>query len=268
MKQLVFPKLSNWVLCNLIPPQPYSSVKVHHWGIMRRVVLLKKIHLAQTVVRKQCSCSFPRSPPPADTALYSSSPTPWWLYPRRPSPLRGVCGPSPPWRVDPGPWNGSSSSWRSTWGGGRGTRRELLLVQPRRFIRHERVLTARWSSWTVSSEFFLVGGTAEAHSLGSLQTELHLDRRGKCTLEYSWQIPTREMNVLLWCQLSKKYCLVYVSFIVPIFALLITVVIATCCHFILFLGLFRGECLPNVAISNSSIPKDQLEGYKIKKESH
>lgn len=72
------------------------------------------------VFRKPCSWLLPRNLPPADTALCSSSPAPWWLYPRRLSPPRGVCGPSPPWRVDPGPWTGSSSWSRSTWGRGGG----------------------------------------------------------------------------------------------------------------------------------------------------
>lgn len=75
--------------------------------------------------------------------------------------------------------------------------------------------------------------------------ELHLDRRenvysriisNKLRSPYNSVIPTSKN---IFCQ---QHAVIIFYFLVP----------------------FTDECLPIVAISNSNIPKDHLEGYKIK----
>lgn len=94
-------------------------------------------------------------------------------------------------------------------------------------------LTACWSSEPVSSDFSLVGGTAGARWVGSLRTELHLDGYSRNNSDK-----------------LRSPCDSVIPAIKNIYN-------------ILFIGLFSDECLPNVAISNSNIPKDQLEGHQI-----
>lgn len=81
-----------------------------------------------------------------------------------------------------------------------------------------------------------------------------------CKRSFTW---TQEKNV------HCLYYLAYASLVVLIIPLLgAAVVVATRCHAFLFRGLFGDERLPNVAISNSKIPKDQLDGDKRERDFH